>query len=304
MAIYIESSGPEEKGEHEFFRRMIKDLPKDWVIIGNPMYRWNGKSYEIDALITAPGLLWVIEIKNWHGSITGDEQAWILSRGQSISNRKNPIPLLLKKMRKLLTPIKACTQNVYVDARLVMMAGKRSELKIRPDDSRHILYIEETKAFLLNESKKNPTAAWTSKELKELIETFSGNRGVRALSVGGDSLKPLKKSSQSMVTLKQPGAPGFPGFERVYYSDRCNRILIGANELRGAEPALWKEWSHQGVFLHFDGPEASLEAQIGIQVTLNDTLLCPGLKYPIDIARGSLNLQGIELNYTVEPCFN
>jgi len=304
MAVYIESSGPEEKGEHEFFRRMITDLPSDWLIIGNTMFRESGESYEIDALIAAPGRLWVIEVKNWHGSITGDERDWTVTTRHSTCRRKSPIPVLLRKQRKLLNAIKKCKRSVFVDARVVMMAGKREELKLTCNDDQHILFISETKDWLLSQVRSNAKKAWSGEELKQLAHMFAGDRGIRALSLGGEPLKPLAKACQNMFKLTQPASTGFLGFERVYYSADCSRILIGANELRGAHPPRWTTWSHQGVFLHFDGPDPVLEAPLGTPVVLNGESLAPGSLYPLDIAEGRIDIGGIQFEYRVEPYFD
>ncbi len=64
----------------------LKQLPNDWTIICNKIITNNdGKTYEIDFIVIATNLIFVLDEKSWKGTIRGDENQWTLHDKQSVT---------------------------------------------------------------------------------------------------------------------------------------------------------------------------------------------------------------------------
>lgn len=62
----------------------LKSLPSGWRIIANVVLpRPNGFSYELDFVIVADRWVFLLDEKSWRGKITGNDQIWIRSDGNS-----------------------------------------------------------------------------------------------------------------------------------------------------------------------------------------------------------------------------
>lgn len=122
--------------EAEALDKIRQMLPDDGIARGwaNITFTDNhGRLNEVDALFLTRNGLYVVELKGWHGEITGDQRTWRLG------NRTEKNPRLLandkaKRLRSVLGDL-ARTANLphtvvpYVDE-AVVMHGRRSKLRL------------------------------------------------------------------------------------------------------------------------------------------------------------------------------
>lgn len=122
--------------EAEALDKIRQLLPDDGIARGwaNITFTDNhGRLNEVDALLLTRNGLFVVELKGWHGEITGDQRMWRLG------NRTEKSPRLLandkaKRLRSVLSDL-ARTANLpsnvvpYVDE-AVVMHGRRSKLRL------------------------------------------------------------------------------------------------------------------------------------------------------------------------------
>jgi len=79
---------------------LIDNLPKDYYVVSNGTFR-NGTN-EIDAVVIAPHAIYSIELKNYNGKITGDQNHWYISGREE----KSPIGIARWKAQSLASDLR------------------------------------------------------------------------------------------------------------------------------------------------------------------------------------------------------
>ncbi|UKA76479.1 BREX system serine/threonine kinase PglW [Arthrobacter sp. FW306-07-I] len=132
-----DAATPAERQALEKFKAL---LPNDSVT-----YAWSnltfidasGRTNEVDVLLLTQQGLFIVELKGWHGTLTGDQQSWTLtSPTGSSSVRPNPYILTDSKAKrlagllKLKAPNTAAAKNVPFIRPMVVLHGQDSVVKL------------------------------------------------------------------------------------------------------------------------------------------------------------------------------
>jgi len=115
------------KGELPTARQLESELPADWTIICNKqLVSPAGGSREIDLIILASNVVFVVEEKSWRGNIFGNDNGWVLRSGESYPSPVNTVEMLSKRIAGYLRDaIPALKQNQvqhFVYARVILSA--------------------------------------------------------------------------------------------------------------------------------------------------------------------------------------
>lgn len=128
--------GPAQAQEAAALAKVKELLPEDgiaraWVNI--TFTDSDGRLNEVDALILTRSGLWVVELKGWHGEITGDQQTW-RHAGRA---HDNPRKLANAKAKRLATVLKDLARaanlpngSIPFIAEAVVLHGKDSQVRL------------------------------------------------------------------------------------------------------------------------------------------------------------------------------
>ena len=91
-------------GEQPTAARLEAELPPAWELIADEfLVNRDGSTREIDFIAIGDHCIFIIDEKNWHGVIRGDDKGWVLSGGDS---RASPISKLEMAARRLAGTLK------------------------------------------------------------------------------------------------------------------------------------------------------------------------------------------------------
>ncbi len=114
------------RGEGPTATRLEADLPDDgWDLIFNKQLTSpTGQSREIDVIIVAPNVVFVVEEKSWSGSIHGNENGWVLRSGESYPSPVNTVEMLAKRLagylRDAVPALRSSLSGHFVFTRVVL----------------------------------------------------------------------------------------------------------------------------------------------------------------------------------------
>src|SRR5438093_13459659 len=101
MARLVElrgNDGPINEGERRVVAARLQGLPDGyWIDPNVEIAEPGGQRFEYDAIVITPHAVFVVEIKDWHGHIVGDEREWLVN-GVS---RRAPLPATERKAKVL-----------------------------------------------------------------------------------------------------------------------------------------------------------------------------------------------------------
>lgn len=141
------SSGPVNEGERRVVEVLTKGLADDyWVIpnveIGEPQ----GQQWEYDVILVAPHAVYVIETKDWHGQIIGDQREWLVNG----STRKAPTIATERKAKVLKSKLVEHAQvlaRVRVEG-LVAIASTPEKLQLSPGIEHRVIPLGKLLNFV------------------------------------------------------------------------------------------------------------------------------------------------------------
>lgn len=121
---------PAEAAGLDAMRELLPDngSVKAWVNL--TFLDTSGRSGEIDVLLLTMKGLFIVELKGWHSTITGDQQRWWV--GSDPQPRKNPVLVQdakAKRLSSLLKDVSGDHHLAYVDT-VVVMHGKDSKVDL------------------------------------------------------------------------------------------------------------------------------------------------------------------------------
>ncbi len=166
-ANWIAMGESANKAEERVFRYLEEQLPEDYTIYSNASITDDsGHTYECDAIVLARHAVYVIEIKDWSGIISGNARQWQL---EDRATRPNPLPLIEQKARVLKANIKI--KRVWVQP-CVCFGGKRPpELRISDDQRRlqKLHWYQDIIPFLTDKTALTAPLSLKSKDLEAIV---------------------------------------------------------------------------------------------------------------------------------------
>ena len=115
-------------------KALLPDAPTSWAWSNLAFVDVNGRTAETDVLLLTRTGLVLVELKGWHGRISGTQQSWHLDDG---SQRPNPLFATdhkAKRLRSLLQYVQGAQNKVTVPfiRAVVVMHGKQSVVDLDP----------------------------------------------------------------------------------------------------------------------------------------------------------------------------
>lgn len=105
---------PEEAAALDAFREALNDDGRTTAWVNLTFIDLNGRTGEIDVLLLTPVGLFCVELKGWHGTITGDSQRWY----QNGRTHPNPFLVTDRKSKRLASLLESYTTNQQMRSNL------------------------------------------------------------------------------------------------------------------------------------------------------------------------------------------
>jgi hypothetical protein len=291
MAKLIQIGATVTPGERRMLACLERELSADTVVIGNPLINLGSTTRELDAIVVKPdGRLFVIETKDLHGKITGDEDSWLVGGrrlsgvvNKSIHNAAVLKGKIVKKFPRFL--------KLRADA-LIILTSDDVDLAVADErvSNMTIKLSSASRFFGKNGGRKLP-----EKDLHDIVRGIVGDVAFDEILPGLNltetkDLKPIaadNKATRDDVTCVRITGPN--GFVRTYFENQ----LIGRNELRGVPN--WDRLSGLQIMLHIRPGLVEL-SQLSGKVSVDSSVLEKGRKIQVN-NRWFLNLAdaGIQL---------
>lgn len=148
---WVPFGAPVTAAEDAALSRLCDVLPDDAVSHGWTNLTFtdlDGRIHEIDALILTKVGVFVVELKGWHGTITGTQQTWThTTPGGTVRQVRNPLYLTDSKAKRLssllksLVPPKSAAQIPYIGA-LVVLHGQGSAVHLDDTAASGVLALD------------------------------------------------------------------------------------------------------------------------------------------------------------------
>ncbi|MEN3533622.1 BREX system serine/threonine kinase PglW [Microbispora sp. ZYX-F-249] len=145
-----------------------------------------GHVREVDLLVVAPGGVYLIELKDWHGSVATENGTWVQT---SPSGRRvphgNPLHLTDKKAKELAGLLGRHGKRVWVGA-AVCFTDSSLRVRLSPNDQNGVYTISELVKMLLEPARddRRRITPTDSREIKSTLEQIGIRRSDAEYKVG------------------------------------------------------------------------------------------------------------------------
>lgn len=142
-------ASPDEQAALDTVRGMLPD--NGTIAWPNVMFMDNqGNANEVDTIILSPQGLFVVELKGWRGSFTGNQFFWQVAYANGRrEERKNPFGATRLKAQRLATLLKDAQRKARLPhlhipnvAAVVVMHGERSDFTLPGNAAEHIYRLD------------------------------------------------------------------------------------------------------------------------------------------------------------------
>ena len=290
MAKLISLGKSVTSGERRMLKHLQKTLSDEYLVFGNPLISLGKFVREIDAIIISPEYkVFVVETKHLRGSVTGDEDTWLVNG--------NPLPGVINKVLHNAAILKAKIvtrfpqfKDLRVEAAVVLTCD---QVDLRVSDERILqvtLRLSESKEFFTKKDKYARRFSYEALEniLRSLFGDIQFNEMKNELH-HTSSTAPLHQSSpnkmQHYVRLT-----GENGFERYYFDD----TILGRNELRGLTG--WQALDRCQLSLQFRQAHGVDLLPVDGVIQVDSRMISPGNKISLQVGTFLVELGGIRLN--------
>jgi hypothetical protein len=212
-----------------------------------------GHVREVDLLIVAPGGVYMIELKDWHGSVTSENGTWIQTTpGGHRRPHGNPLHLVNKKAKELASLLGQNGKRVYV-GEAVCFTDSGLRVRLPAHDQNGVHTVAELVAMLQAppRDERRRITGTGSREIKAALERVGVRRSEAEYKVGPYQLE--RKSFDSGTTwadyrAKHSELPEVARV-RVYLSERGSDTSIRRSVENAArrEAAVLQRFRHPGV---------------------------------------------------------
>lgn len=124
------------EGEENTFKALAK-LPDNYHIFNNVQIEHQGYSHELDIIVLGPNGVFVVEVKNLNGSISGNilDSRWIQHKigrkgGEYSQDIRNPVKQVKGQVHSLAKSLQATGIDVWVDG-IVFFSHPKVTLRVR-----------------------------------------------------------------------------------------------------------------------------------------------------------------------------
>ncbi|MFD4769399.1 BREX system serine/threonine kinase PglW [Streptomyces niveus] len=212
-----------------------------------------GHVREVDLLVIAPGGVCMIELKNWHGSLTSENGTWV----QTISgNRRrphgNPLHLVNKKAKELAGLLGRNGRRVWVGEAVCFTEGSL-HIRLPAHDQNGVYRIDELVTMLKQPPRdaRHRIAAPDSRDIKKALERVGIKPSEAARLVGPYELERKSFDSGQTWSDYQAKHSELPETARVriYLRERGADASIRQSVENAArrEAAVLQRFRHPGV---------------------------------------------------------
>ncbi|MFE9169006.1 BREX system serine/threonine kinase PglW [Streptomyces kebangsaanensis] len=244
--------------EHRGLEAIRKRLPdsEPWRAWSNFTFTANtGHVREVDLLVVAPGGMYMIELKDWHGSVTSENGTWVQTTpGGRRRTHGNPLHLVNKKAKELAGLIGQGrgARRVWV-GEAVCFTDDTLRVRLPAHDLNGVYTIAEL-VDMLNQSPRDERRRITaidSREIKTALDRIGIRRSEAQYKVGPYELerKPFD-SGQTWADYKAKHTD-LPELARVrvYVSERGSDASLRQSVENAArrEAAVLQRFRHPGV---------------------------------------------------------
>ncbi|MET8286054.1 BREX system serine/threonine kinase PglW [Streptomyces sp. NPDC005132] len=242
--------------EHRGLEAIREKLPDS-----DPWRAWSNFTFtahtghvrEVDLLVVAPGGVYMIELKDWHGSVTSENGTWVQTTpGGHRRPHGNPLHLVNKKAKELAGLLGQNGRRVWVGEG-VCFTDDGLRVRLPAHDQNGVYTVDELVAMLKQppRDERRRITAVDSREIKAALERIGIRRSDAEYKVGPYQLD--RKSFDSGPTWADYKASHSELPEvarvRVYLSERGSEASIRRSVENAArrEAAVLQRFKHPGV---------------------------------------------------------
>lgn len=180
--IEIPGANPINEGERRVVQALCRELPATYTVVPNvEVPDRNAQWLEYDAIVVAPHAVYMVETKDWHGEISGDEYEWLV-RGRSV---KSPLRLAVYKSKVLKSKLVEKDfglKRAWVEP-AVCLASEPQRLSLVHDVAKRVFLIDEISDFIIDpqevQQKPNAIADLTDRVINALLPQLRARSGRR-----------------------------------------------------------------------------------------------------------------------------
>ncbi|MDQ0958620.1 serine/threonine protein kinase [Streptomyces sp. B4I13] len=242
--------------EHRGLEAVREKLPD-----ADPWRAWSNFTFtahtghvrEVDLLVIAPGGVHMIELKDWHGSVTSENGTWVQTTpGGHRRPHGNPLHLVNKKAKELASLLGQHGRRVWVGEAVCFTDGGL-RVRLPAHDQNGVHTVDELVAMLKRppRDERRRITAVESREIKTALDRIGIRRSEAEYKVGPYQLD--RKSFDSGPTWADYKAHHSELPEvarvRVYLSERGSDASIRRSVENAArrEAAVLQRFKHPGV---------------------------------------------------------
>ncbi|MFE2022471.1 BREX system serine/threonine kinase PglW [Streptomyces sp. NPDC059499] len=248
-----ESEFDHERRGLEAIREKLPDSDP-WRAWSNFTFTANtGHVREVDLMVVAPGGMCMIELKDWHGSVTAENGTWVQTTpGGRRRPHGNPLHLVNKKAKELAGLLRQNVRNVWV-GEAVCFTDNSLRVRLPAHDQNGVYTIAELVEMLKQppHDERRRITAVGSREIKTAIERVGIRRSDAEYKVGPYQLE--RKSFDSGPTwadylARHSDLPELARV-RVYLRERGSDASLRQSVENAArrEAAVLRRFRHPGV---------------------------------------------------------
>ena len=136
---------PEEAAALEAFREVLPDDGRTTAWVNLTFIDTNNRTAEVDVLLLTPVGLFCVELKGWHGTITGNSQRWY----QPGKTHPNPFLVTDRKAKRLSSLLKTYASGHYMEQSvpwvnaLVVLHGQGSTFAVDPSGRAGVIKLDK-----------------------------------------------------------------------------------------------------------------------------------------------------------------
>ena len=242
--------------EHRGLEAIREQLPD-----ADPWRAWSNFTFtahtghvrEVDLLVVAPGGVYMIELKDWHGSVTSENGTWVQTTpGGHRRPHGNPLHLVNKKAKELASLLGQHGRRVWVGEAVCFTDGGL-RVRLPAHDQNGVHTVDELVAMLKRppRDERRRITAVESREIKTALDRIGIRRSEAEYKVGPYQLD--RKSFDSGPTWADYKAHHSELPEvarvRVYLSERGSDASIRRSVENAArrEAVVLQRFKHPGV---------------------------------------------------------
>jgi serine/threonine protein kinase len=242
--------------EHRGLEAIRKRLPdaEPWRAWSNFTFTAHtGHVREVDLLVVGPGGVYVVELKDWHGSVTSENGTWIQTApGGHRRPHGNPLHLVNKKAKELASLLGQNGRRVWV-GEAVCFTDSGLRVRLPPHDQNGVYTVDELVAMLKAppRDERRRITGTGSREIKGALDRVGIRRSETEYKVGPYQLERKSFDSDSTWADYRAKHSELPEVARVrvYLSERGSDKSIRQSVENAArrEAAVLQRFRHPGV---------------------------------------------------------